>query len=105
MTLMEVIGSVLIIAGSFFGVVGAIGLLRFPDFYTRIHAAGVTDSLCAILVLGGLMFLSSSWLIAVKLLMVLFFLLFTTPTASYALARSALKEGFNPPVKSPGREG
>ena len=93
---LEMIGSVSMIAGSLFGVVGAIGLLRFPDFYTRIHAAGVTDSLCAILVIGGLMLLASSWLIAVKLLMVLFFLLFTTPTASYALARAALRAGFRP---------
>lgn len=96
MTVLEIIGSVCIIAGSLFGVVGAMGLLRFPDFYTRIHAAGVADSICVILIIGGLMMFASSWLIAVKLLMVLFFLLFTTPTASYALARAALRAGFHP---------
>jgi len=90
------VGSVFIILGSLVGVAGAVGLLRFPNFHTRIHAAGVTDSLCSILVLGGLMFLSDSFLLVTKLLMVLFFLLFTTPTASYVLVRTSLKSGCRP---------
>jgi multicomponent Na+:H+ antiporter subunit G len=97
MMIMDVVGSMLIVAGSLCGVAGAIGLLRFANFHTRLHAAGVTDSLCAILVILGLMCLASTVLIAVKLLIVLFFLLFSTPTASYVLARTALNAGFRPP--------
>ena len=102
MSPLEILGSVLMIAGSLCGVAGAVGLLRFPNFHTRIHASGVTDSLCAILVLVGLMCLAPKVLIATKLLMVLFFLLFTTPTASYALARAALKAGYRPATRDAG---
>ena len=53
-------GRVLIVAGSMFVLVGGIGLIRLPDFYTRIHAAGITDTMGAWLILIGLMF-SSGW--------------------------------------------
>ena len=100
----EIIGAILLIAGSLFGVIGAIGLLRFADFFTRMHAASITDTLCAILIIAGLMVLSGKFLVMAKLLMVLFFLLFTTPTAAYGLARTALKAGFKPQVTGNTRE-
>lgn len=98
MTVLEVVGGLFMVAGGLFGVVGAIGVLRFPDFFTRMHAAGITDTLCAALVLTGLMLQGSSWQTVVKLILVLAFLLFTTPTATHALARSAIKAGFRPPA-------
>ena len=76
--------------GSLVLFIGAIGVLRMPSFYTRMHAASLTDSLGAIAVLGGTM-LQAGWsLAALKLLAILLFLLLTGPTASYALANAAL---------------
>lgn len=91
---------ILIAIGCLFLVGGAVGLLRLPDLYTRLHAASVTDTGGAIFIVLGLMVqaiaLHGSVLIAVKLLLVLFFTLFTTPTASHALAKTALLCGLVP---------
>ena len=60
-----------------------------PDFWTRAHAAGITDTVGAGLILLGLMFEAGLTLVTVKLLMVLFFLYLTSPTAGHALFRAA----------------
>jgi len=76
--------------GSLVLFIGAIGVLRMPTLYTRMHAASLTDSLGAIAVLGGIM-LQAGWsLAALKLLAILLFLLLTSPTSSYALANAAV---------------
>ena len=82
--------------GCFFALVGGLGLLRLPDFYSRMHGGGLTDTLGAGLVLLGLMFQAGLTLITVKLVMILFFLLVTSPTAGHALARAALRQGLEP---------
>lgn len=69
--------------------VGAIGVLRMPTLFTRMHAASMTESLGAIAVLGGLMLQAGLSLATVKLLAILLFLLLTSPTSSYALANAA----------------
>ena len=79
-----------ILGGLFFIVVGSIGVLRFPDVYTRLHAAGMTDTMGAGLVLVGLSFQEGPTLITVRLLMIWAFLLFTSPIATHAVARAAL---------------
>ena len=87
---------ILLTAGGAFIFVGGLGALRLPDFYTRMHAASLTDSMGSILILLGIM-LQAGWsLAAVKLLAILAFLLLTGPTASYALANSALLSGLRP---------
>jgi len=79
--------------GSFLGISGAIGIIRFPDFYSRMHAAGITDTLCAGLILFGLM-LHTHWDLAlVKLIIILLFILLTSPTSSHALSKAALHSG------------
>lgn len=85
-----------LLAGGFFGIVGGIGLLRFPDFFTRLHAAGVTDTLGATLILSGLMLQTESGLVTVKLLLILAFAFFTSPTATHALAKAALHGKLKP---------
>lgn len=87
-----------LLAGGFFCVVGGIGLLRLPDFYSRTHAAGLTDTLGAGLILIGLTLqsLEYHWLVVVKLLLILVFLFFTSPTASHALVRAAFTRGLEP---------
>lgn len=87
---------VCLVAGGFFCVVGAVGLLRMPDFYTRMHAASLIDTLGAGLILIGLVLQAGFTLVAVKLLMVGLLILFTSPTATHALARAAMIRGLRP---------
>lgn len=82
--------------GLFFVLAGALGVLRLPDFYTRLHAAGMTDTLGAELILLGLMFQSGFSQMTLKLLLVAFFLLVTSPTATHAVAHAAYKNGLKP---------
>jgi multicomponent Na+:H+ antiporter subunit G len=87
---------IFIVAGSVFVLIGGIGLLRLPDFYTRIHAAGITDTMGAWLILIGLMFSAGWTLVTMKLFMLLFFLAATSPLASHALAKAAFMRGLEP---------
>jgi len=85
-----------IIAGLFFVLAGTLGVLRLPDFYTRLHAAGMTDTLGAELILLGLIIQSGLTQMSLKLLLVAFFLLLTSPTATHAIAYAAHKAGLEP---------
>jgi len=91
--ILETISTILLLLGAFFGLTGAIGLFKFPDFFTRVHAASVTDSIAAILIISGLILRTEFDLVAAKLLFILIFLLLTSPTASHALAKSARHGG------------
>ena len=86
----QLAGSALLLVGGAVIVIGAAGVLRLPDVYTRLHSAGVSDTLGAGLVVAGLMFYAGWSLVAVKLLLIWLFLFFTSPVASHALARAAL---------------
>ena len=92
----EVLSWVCILAGSVFVIIGGIGLLRLPDFYTRIHAAGITDTLGAWLIVVGLALHEGFTLNAAKLATLLFFLLATSPLSSHALAKAAFLRGLDP---------
>ncbi len=83
-------------AGLFFVLAGTLGVLRLPDFYTRLHAAGMTDTLGAELILLALIFQCDGWQMILKLLLVAFFLLVTSPTATHAVAHAAYKAGLKP---------
>ncbi|MBL8671032.1 MAG: monovalent cation/H(+) antiporter subunit G [Alphaproteobacteria bacterium] len=86
----------LLVSGGLFCMVGGIGLLRMPDFYTRCHAASVTDTLGAGLVLAGLVLQCDQVLVAAKLAIIGLLLLFIGPVATHALARAALHAGVKP---------
>ena len=92
----EILVWILLLSGSLFAIVGGIGLIRLPDLFSRMHGSGITDTLGAGLVLAGLMLHSGATLVTFKLSAVLFFLFVTSPTATHALARSALAEGIRP---------
>jgi multicomponent Na+:H+ antiporter subunit G len=94
----EVLSWVFIVTGSVFVLIGGIGLIRLPDFYTRIHAAGITDTMGAWLILIGLMFTAGWSLVTVKLFMLLFFLAATSPLSSHALAKAAFMRGLEPMI-------
>ena len=113
-TVFEWVGGVLVIAGALLMIVGAIGLIRMPDVFTRLHAASVSDTLGVSLVLIGLMFYGGFTLVTVKLVFIVLFLAFIGPVATHAVARAALQAGVKPvgakgkPLAMPGetkREG
>jgi len=103
--IIDILSWICLLAGGALGIVGGIGIHRFPDFYSRLHAAGITDTLCAMLILLGLG-LQAGWSIAAfKLALIFVFLFFTSPTASHALANAALHSGLKPRLDSDKREG
>jgi multicomponent Na+:H+ antiporter subunit G len=83
----------LIDLGCFLGLVGAFGLIRLPDMYARLHAVGITDTLCSFLILSGLACRADSINVIAKLVLIFLFLLFTSPVSSYALANNAWRWG------------
>ena len=85
----EVASWVLILVGSFLVFTGGIGILRLPDFFTRLHAAGITDTMGAALILLGLMLQAGFSAVTIKLILVLALLFITGPTATHALAKAA----------------
>ncbi len=85
-----------LLIGSFLCVSGGIGIIRFPDFYTRMHAVSVTDTLGAGMILIGLMLLSTEFLVLAKLVMILLLTLLIGPTTSHVLAKAALHNGLTP---------
>lgn len=94
--IVDILSWILLLGGGLVGILGGVGLLRFPDFYSRLHAAGMTDTLCALMIIAGLILQSGFTLLSLKLALILLFLLFTSPTASHALARAALTDGLKP---------
>lgn len=94
--LVDALSWICLVSGGVFCIVGAVGLIRMPDFYTRVHAASVVDTLGAGLILIGLMLQAGFTLVTVKLLMVGLLLFFASPTATHALVRAALVRGVVP---------
>jgi multicomponent Na+:H+ antiporter subunit G len=83
----------LLLAGTFFLAVSAIGLFRLPDFYTRAHAAGKSETLGALLILAGLAVYNGASFLSLKLLLILALVALTNPTAVHAMTRAALRSG------------
>ncbi len=94
--IIEVASWILILSGSFFVIVGALGTLRFPDFWSRLHAASITDSAGMILLMVGMGLQAGFTLILVKLFIIGVFLFITGPTATHAVANAALVSGLRP---------
>ncbi len=92
----EIIAGFFVFSGCFFIVVASIGIVRLPDFYTRVHPAGKADTLGQIMVLIGLMVYEGLSLISVKLLFIIIFILIANPTATHALVKSAYISGLKP---------
>ena len=85
-----------LLGGSFFVLVSSLAVLRLPDYYSRIHGAGITDTLGAGLMLLGLALQAGFSLVAVKLFLILVFMLLTGPVTVHALARTAFRLGLKP---------
>ena len=94
---------VLSLTGAFFFLVGSLGILRLPDFYSRTHAATKCDTVGACSILLGLALLQGPGIAALKLIALAALVLFSSPTAGHALARAAYRTGLKP-WQRPGRE-
>lgn len=92
MSVLEIISAVFLLGGAIFCVIGGIGVVRLPDFYTRCHGAGVTDTAGAAGILVGLMFIAQP-LVIVKLVTILVFLWLTSAASSHALGKAAFASG------------
>ena len=101
--LIDISSWLLLAGGSVFVLAGGIGALRMPDFYTRMHAASLTDTLGTLLILAGVILQAGFSLAAVKLLAIMIFLLLTAPTAAYALANAARLGGHAPERFAPNK--
>ena len=102
--IIDVISWIFLLIGGMLGVIGGIGIHRFPDFYTRLHAAGTTDTLCALMILLGLGLQAGFSLDTFKIFLIFAFLFFTSPTASHAVANAATRSGLKPKLDKPSEE-
>jgi multicomponent Na+:H+ antiporter subunit G len=90
-----------LIVGSAMLVIGGIGVVRLPDVFARMHGAGIIDTLGTCSILIGLMFQAGLNIVSIKLALIVVFIMFTSPTTTYALARAALNGGVRPRVETP----
>ncbi len=105
MTIQEIIAVALLLAGAFFMFVGSLGLIRLPDFFSRTHAAGMTDTLGIMLMLGGLAVYEGWSLISAKLVAIIIFVAIVNPVTVHALAKAALEYGIKPQLRNDDRKG
>jgi len=88
---MEIVAVIFIVIGAFFFFTATLGLLRFPDFYTRMHATGTGDTLGSLLILFGLALYNGFSLTSLKIILIAVFIFITSPTATHSIAKAALK--------------
>ena len=86
----------LILAGAVFFLAGTVGLLRFPDVYTRLHALTKADNVGLGLVVAGLVLQAESWAAAGKLLLIWLLVLLASASVAHLVARTALRKGIRP---------
>ena len=106
---LEIVSWMFLLAGGVMLVIGAIGIVRLPDVFARMHGAGIIDTMGVCSVLIGLMLQAGLSIVTIKLALIVVFILFTSPTSTHALAQAALHGGVRPqldgPDKADGREG
>lgn len=96
MTLADIICIILVITGIVFMLMGSIGILRLPDFYSRSHASSKSDTLGILFVIAGLVVYEGLTLSGFKLILIILFIALANPIGTHALARSALQRGLKP---------
>jgi len=94
--LLDTLSWVLILSGGIFGLISAVGVLRMPDIFTRIHAASIADTMALGLMFAGMMIQAGWTIVTVKLMLILLFVFFASPTTTHALAKAAIAGGIKP---------
>ena len=94
--MVEILSILLISLGTFFFTTATLGLLRFPDFYSRMHATGKGDTLGMLLSLAGLALYTGFSLTSIKIIFIAVFVFITSPTATHALLRAGFESDVVP---------
>ncbi len=108
---MDIVVIMLTVTGLLFFFATTVGILRFPDFYSRMHAAGKGDTLSPLLMLLALSlynfheFNLANLLVAVKILLIVVFIFMASPTATHAITDAGFESGVKPWTKKPEEEG
>lgn len=95
----DIIASALLICGLFLFITATIGLLRFPDFFTRLHATGKGDTLAVLLCLSGMAVYEDNIVTSVKIVIIAVFIFLAQPTATHAISKAAMRTGVKPWLK------
>jgi len=103
-TALYILSWILLGSGSFFYIVGSIGLMRMPDVFTRMHATSVSDTFGAFLILVGMMLQVEISLVTLRLIIIIAIILYTGPVATHALARAARHAGIAPLLNNDGED-
>jgi len=111
LSVLDVVGMIVTLVGVVLFLGAAVGLYRFPDFYSRMHAAGKGDTLSSLLILAGFAlitldeFSAVGLLLVVKVLAIVLFIMLTSPTSTHALMRAGYEDGLKPVLKRVGNKG
>ena len=97
---MTYVAAALLLAGSLLSAIAGLGILRFPDVYTRLHAASKAGPLGAGLILLAVAFMAADGAIAIRCVLGFLFLILTSPVSAHLLARSALHAGTSPDART-----
>jgi multicomponent Na+:H+ antiporter subunit G len=104
MTILEIIGGLLIIIGSVFLFLGALGIYRMPDIYNRLQAGTKATTLGAMSLIFGVGLMEGTWMWILKSLVIIIFIAFSNPISSHALARATYHRGHKPYIKGDDKE-
>jgi len=96
---MHIVSVFLIICGTFFLLTGTIGLLRLPDFYTRMHATGKCDTLGSMMILLGIAVYLGPSLESIKIILIMVFVFLTSPTSTHSIGKAAFDNKLTPWLK------
>ena len=96
MMVKDVISILFLLAGFFFFTTATMGLLRFPDFYSRLHATGKGDTLAVLLSLIGVAVYQGFTLTSAKIVFIAVFMFMSQPVATHAISRAAFRCGVQP---------
>lgn len=94
--ILNIVADIFVLGGAIAIIIGLLGVYRMPDFFTRLHAASIIDTMGTLLIITGLIIYAGLNLVSIKLLLIMFFILITTPAAAHALAKSALHGKLKP---------
>lgn len=98
--IISLLSDICLLLGGIFTLTGAIGLLRLPDFYSRLHGASVTESLAAPLLIVGIMLDTGLTLDSAKLVLIIVIMVVSNPTITHALCRAAAHSGVTPKMET-----
>jgi multicomponent Na+:H+ antiporter subunit G len=102
MNVQQILSLPFLLLGFFFFVAATVGLLRFPDFFCRLHATGKGDTMAVLLSLVGLSIYEGISLTGLKIIFIAVFMFLAQPTATHAIARAAMRCGLEPWAKGKG---